>query len=161
MDEMDRDVLDAEPRVEGERVHVLLGRLTGVLERPGDRLLPELAVVRRHVRAAAVVFIARDRVVVVAVDRRDLALLYEGANVVWIGPVADQVPAAIDPLDAECLYALERSLQGGEICVDVRDNRYVAVHIRTLSIDRRRFNRYTYIDVRRSGAGSQAEAGGR
>ena len=36
-----------------------------------DRLLAELAVVRGDVRAAAVVVVARDRVVVVAVDRRD------------------------------------------------------------------------------------------
>ena len=62
---------DREVQVERQVAHEVLRRLVGVRERPLDRPLAELAVVRRDVRAAAVVEVARDRVVVVAVDRRD------------------------------------------------------------------------------------------
>ena len=66
-----------------------------MLERPRDRLLAELAVVLGHVRAPAVVQVARDRVVVVAVDRRDPAVLDQPAHLVRVRPVADEVPAAV------------------------------------------------------------------
>ena len=87
---------DREAQVERQLAHEVLGRLVGVLERPLDRALPELAVVRRDVRAAAVVEVARDRVVVVAVDRRDLALGDQRADLVGVRAVADQVAAAVD-----------------------------------------------------------------
>ena len=61
-----------------------------------DRLLPELAVVLGDVRAAAVIELAADRVVVVAVDRRDPALLDQRAHLVRMRPVADQIAAAVD-----------------------------------------------------------------
>jgi hypothetical protein len=52
-------------------------------ERPVDRKLADLAVVLVDVGAAAVVEVARDRVVVVAVDP---ALGEKGANLVGVRP---------------------------------------------------------------------------
>src|SRR5437870_5300466 len=79
---MDGHVSQREVQVEGQLAHEVLGTLVGVLECPRDGLLAELAVVRGHVRAAAILFIARDRVVVVAVDRRDPPLLDQRAHLV-------------------------------------------------------------------------------
>ena len=92
-------------------------------ERPVDRLLPELAVVLRDVRAAAVLEVARDRVVVVAVDGGDRALLDQRADLVRMRAVADQVAAAVDALDAELLDVVERRLERRQVAVDVGDHR--------------------------------------
>ena len=121
--EMDAPFADLEAQVERQLAHEVLRRLVGVRERPGDRLLTELAVVRGDVRAAAVLEVARDRVVVVAVDGRDLALGDQRAHLVRVRPVADEVAAAVDPLDAELVDARERGLQRGQIAVDVGDHR--------------------------------------
>src|SRR2546430_13270857 len=56
-------------------------------------------------------FRSRDRVVVVAVDRRDGALLDERAHLVRVRAVADQIAAAVHPLDAELFDARECRLQ--------------------------------------------------
>jgi hypothetical protein len=74
------------------------------------------------VRAAAVVEVAADRVVVVAVDGRDGALLYERADLVGMRAVADQIPAAVDPLDAEVVDVRQRRLQRRQVAVDVGDH---------------------------------------
>ena len=86
---------ELEAQIERQRAHEVLRALVGVRERPRDRSLPELAVVLGDVRAAAVVELAADRVVVVAVDRRDLALLDQPAHLVRVRAVADEVPAAV------------------------------------------------------------------
>jgi hypothetical protein len=75
------------------------------------------------VRATAVVELAGDREVVVAVDRRDLTLRDERADLVGVRAVPDEVTAADDPADPEPLDALERRLEGGEVGVDVGDDR--------------------------------------
>ena len=91
-------------------------------ERPFHRVLAEFAVVRRDVRAAAVVQVAGDGVVVVAVDRRDLALGDQRADLVGMRAVADEVAAAVDALDAQLVDARERGMQRGEVAVDVGDD---------------------------------------
>jgi hypothetical protein len=91
-------------------------------ECPVDRLLAEFAVVSVDVGAAAVFEVAADGVVVVAVDRRDLHLLHEGADLVGVGAVADQVAAAVDLLDAELLDAGQGGLERGQVGVDVGDD---------------------------------------
>jgi hypothetical protein len=58
-------------------------------ERPGDRLLPNLAVAPGRVEAAAVLVVAGDRVVVVAVDRRQTAFLVKPADFVRVRAIAD------------------------------------------------------------------------
>src|SRR5215204_3051287 len=73
----------------------------------------ELAVVGRDVRAAAVLEVARDRVVVVAVDRGHLALGDERDHLVGVRAVADEVAAAVDALDAERVDPRECGLQRG------------------------------------------------
>ena len=122
VDEMDAVLADREAQVEGQLAHEVLGALVGVRERPVDRLLAELAVVRGDVRAAAVLEVAGDRVVVVAVDRRDLALGDQRAHLVGMRAVADQVAAAVDALDPELVDARERGLQRGQVGVDVGDD---------------------------------------
>ena len=91
-------------------------------ERPLDGELAELAVVGGDVGAAAVVEVAGDRVVVVAIDRRDLALGDQRAHLVGVRAIADEVAAAVDALDAELVDAPERRLQRGEIGVNVGDD---------------------------------------
>ena len=88
---------ELEAQVEGELVHERLRALVGVRECPVDRQLPDLALVRVTVGAAAILEVAGDRVVVVAIDRRNATLLDQGADLVRVGPVADQVAAAVDP----------------------------------------------------------------
>ena len=121
-------VAEVELEVERERAHEVFGALVGVGERPFDRALSEVAVVLGHVGAAAVVEVARDRVVVVAVDGRDAALLDQRADLVGVRAVADQVAAAVDTRDAELLDALERRLQCGEVGVDVGDDSDALAH---------------------------------
>jgi hypothetical protein len=123
VDEVHRRAPDVEAQVERKLAHELLGRLSGVGERPLDGELPDLAVVRRDVRAAAVVEIARDRVVVVAVDRRDRALLDQRADLARVRPVADEVAAAVHALDPELVDTRERSLERRQVGVDVGDDR--------------------------------------
>ncbi len=84
---------------------------------------PELAVVRVDVGAAAVLEVPRDRVVVVAVDRRDRPLLDQRAHLVGVRAVADQVPAAVDALDLELVDPPERGLERREVGVDIGDHR--------------------------------------
>ena len=115
---------ELEAQVERQLAHEVLGGLVGVLERPGDGLLAELAVVLVDVRAAAVLEVAGDRVVVVAVDRRDLPLGDQRADLVRMWPVADQVATAEDPRDPELVDALERSLERRQVAVDVGDHRH-------------------------------------
>ena len=114
---------ELEPQVEREPAHEVLGALVGVRERPRDRSLAELAVVLGDVRAAAVVEVAGDRVVVVAVDRRDPAVLDQPAHLVRVRAVADQVAAAVDRVDADRVDRLEAGLERREVGVDVGDDR--------------------------------------
>ena len=88
-------------------------------ERPHDRLLAELAVVLGDVRAAAVVQLAGDRVVVVAVDRRDPAVLNQRAHLVRMRAVADEIPAAVERVDADRIDRLEAGSERREVGVDV------------------------------------------
>ncbi|HYP47917.1 MAG TPA: hypothetical protein VEQ61_04710 [Thermoleophilaceae bacterium] len=120
-----------------------------VRQDPLDRPLAELAVALGHVRAAAVVEVAGDGVVVVAVDRRDLALGYEGTDSIGMRAVADQVTAAEHALDGEPLNACERRFKRRQVGVDVGDNGDVG-HVRgvqaraeqqSVFIDRYQFNR--------------------
>jgi hypothetical protein len=122
VDESDALPAELEAQVEGEVAHEVLRALVGVRERPCDRALSEFAVLLRHVGTAAVLEVARDRVVVVAVDRRDAALLDQRAHFVRMGAVADQIAAAVDPLDAELLDARERRLERRQVAVDVGDD---------------------------------------
>ena len=91
-------------------------------EGPVDRELADLAVVRVDVGAAAVLEVATDRVVVVAVDGWDRALLDCGADLVWMRAVADQVAAAERRIDFEPLDLSECRLERGKVRVDVADN---------------------------------------
>jgi hypothetical protein len=86
-----------------------------VREGPVDRALAELAVALVAIGAAAVLEVARDRVVVVAVDGRDRALLDERADLVRVRAVADQVAPAVNALDAEFLDASERCLERRQV----------------------------------------------
>jgi hypothetical protein len=78
--------------------------------------------VRGDVGAPAVVEVAADGVVVVAVDRRDVALLDEPADLAGVRAVADQVPAAVDDVDANRVDRGQARLQGGQVAVYVGDN---------------------------------------
>jgi hypothetical protein len=90
-----------------------------------DGLLAEFAVVLVDIRAAAVFLVAGDRVVVVAVDRRDAPVGDQRAHLVGVvRAVADQTAAAVDAVDAELLDAFERGLQRGQIAVDVGNHRH-------------------------------------
>ena len=88
-----------------------------------DRELSELAVVRVAVGAAAVFEVAGDGVVVVAVDGGDAARLDQGADLVRVRAVADQVAAAVDRVDIRPLDRLEHGLEGRQVGVDVGDDR--------------------------------------
>jgi hypothetical protein len=123
MDEPNPPPAQLEAEVEGQLAHELLRVRVGVGERPRDRLLAELAVERGGVEAAAVFEVAGDRVVVVAVDGRDLALLDRRADLVRMRPVTDEVAAAGDPLDAALFGPRERRLQGRKVGVEVGDDR--------------------------------------
>ena len=65
-----------------------------VRECPVHRALSKLAVMRGDIRAAAVLEVACDGVVVVAVDRRNVALGDQGADLVGVRAVANEVAAA-------------------------------------------------------------------
>jgi hypothetical protein len=122
VDQVHAVIADLDVQVEGQLAHEVLGGLVGVGEGPIDGLLAELAVVRIDVRAAAVVEVARDRVVVVSVDRRDRALLDERADLVGVRAVADEIAPAEDALDAERVDARKRRLQRREVGVEVGDD---------------------------------------
>ena len=110
----------------------VLRALAGVGERPVDGELTDRAVVLVDVGAAAVLEVAADRVVVVAVDRRDAAFLDQGADLVRMRAVADQVAAAVDGVDGKAVDLGERRLERGQVGVDVGDHGD-AVHTRSLS----------------------------
>ena len=121
---MHAHVGEREAKLEWQTQHESLGRPVGVRERPRHRFLSELAVVCIHISAAAVLFFACDRVVVVAIDRGDLLLLDQRAHLVGMRAVADQIAAAVDALDAELIDPGKPRLQGEEIGVDVGDDGY-------------------------------------
>jgi hypothetical protein len=75
------------------------------------------------VGAAAVLEIAGDGVVVIAVDGGDCALLDQGADLVRVRAVADEVAAAVDGIDVRTLSRLEYRLEGRQVGVDVGDDR--------------------------------------
>ena len=127
---MHRRVADREVQVERELAHPVLRPPIGVRQRPLDRPLPELAVVRRDVRTAAVLEVPGDRVVVVAVDRRDLALGDQGDDLVWVRPVPDQISSADDAVDAELVNAGEGCFERREVAMDVGDDGEVAGLVR-------------------------------
>ena len=77
---------------------------------------------RGDVGAAAVVVVARDRMVVVAVDRRDRPLLDQRADLVRVRAVADEVTAAVDGIDPQLVDVGERGLERREVPVDVGDH---------------------------------------
>jgi hypothetical protein len=122
MHESDAFCAEVEAQIERELAHEVLGVLVGVRERPGNGLLAELAVVRCDVCAPAVLEIAGDRVVVVAVDRRNLPLLDQHAHFVGVRAVADQVAAAVELLDADRVDRVEARLERGQVGVNVRDD---------------------------------------
>jgi hypothetical protein len=93
-----------------------------VHERPCDRPLAELAVVLGHVRAAAAGEVAADRVVIVAVDLRDLALFDQRADLIGVRTVADEIPAATDRVDADRVDRLQARLQRRQVGVHVGDD---------------------------------------
>ena len=133
-------VAELEAQIERQPAHEVLRALVGVGERPRDRLLAELAVVLGHVRAAAVVELAGDRVVVVAVDRGDTALLDQPADLVRVRAVADEIAAAVDRVDADRVDRLEARLERWQVAVDVGDDRDRGLKLwprRSGSIDRR------------------------
>jgi len=113
---------DREAQVERQLAHEGLAVRIGVRECPDHRLLSQLSVVRGDVRAPAIVEVSSDRVVVVAVDRRDHALGDQRADLVRVRSVADEIAAAVDPLDPELVDPCERGLQGGKVGVDVGDD---------------------------------------
>jgi hypothetical protein len=80
---------ELEAKVEGKVMHPALGAVVCVLERPLDGQLSDLAVVRVSVGAAAIMEVPADRIVVVAVDRRDLPVFDQRADSVRMRPVAD------------------------------------------------------------------------
>jgi hypothetical protein len=128
MDEADALARELEAKVEGQVVHESLRALVGVLERPPHRTLPDLAILGGRVEAAAVVQVARDRVVVVAVDGRDAAVLDHAANLVRARAVADKVAAAVDVVDAELLGPAKHGLERRHVGVDVGDDGDEPVH---------------------------------
>jgi hypothetical protein len=112
-----------EAQVERQAAHEALGASARVPQRPLDRAPAQLAVVLVAVGAAAVVEVARDRVVVVSVDSRDGALLDQRADLVRVRAVADQIPAAVDGLNARPLDRLQYRLERRQVGVDVGDDR--------------------------------------
>ena len=77
---------------------------------------------RRDVGAPAVVELTADGVVVVAVDRWDLALLDEPADLVGVRAVTDQVSAAVDGVDADRVDRGQAGFQGAKVAMDVGDD---------------------------------------
>ena len=120
---MHADLPQLEAQIEGQLAHEILCVAAGVGERPVDRELPQLAVVRGDVGAAAVFEVASDCVVVVAVDRGDTPLGDQRADLVGVWSVADQVAAAVDAFDTERVDPRERGLKRGKVAVYVRDDR--------------------------------------
>jgi hypothetical protein len=108
---MDLALAEREAQVERQLAHERLGRPVGVLQRPGDRPLAEVAVALVDVGAAAIVEVPRDGVVVVAVDRGDPALGDQRAHLVGMRAVADEVAAAVDAADAELVDPGESCLE--------------------------------------------------
>ena len=94
---------ELEVQVERQVAQEILGLEGRVRERPVNRELAELTVVRGDVCAAAVLFVARDGVVVVPVDRRGPTLGDQRADLVRVWPVTDEVPSAEHVLDPEAL----------------------------------------------------------
>jgi hypothetical protein len=123
VDEPHSVVAQVEAAVERQAAHEVLGAPVGVRERPLDRPLAQFAVVAVAVGAAAVLEIAADGVVVVAVDRGDCALLDQGADLVRVRAVAHQVAAAVDGVYIRPLDRLEYGLEGRQVGVDVGDDR--------------------------------------
>ena len=74
--------------------------------------------------AAAVVQVAGDRIVVVAVDRRDPPLRYQTADLVRIRAVADEIAAAVGRIDTDLLDRIRTGLERRQIAMDVSDYRY-------------------------------------
>jgi hypothetical protein len=116
-------VAQVEAQVERQAAHEVLGAAVGVRECPLDGELSEFAVVLVAVGAAAVLEVAGDGVVVVAVDRGDSALLDQGADLVWVRPVADQVAAAVDGVHVGPVGRLQHRLECREVGVDIGDDR--------------------------------------
>ena len=117
------DVAEREVQVERQLAHVVLRLRAGVRERPAHRALAQLAVVLGDIRAAAIVEVAGDRVVVVSVDRRDLPFGDQLANLVGVRAVAHEIAAAKHALDPELLDPRKRSFKRRQVAVDVGDNR--------------------------------------
>ena len=122
VDEMDRDPVDVESQVERQAAHEVLRRPVGVGEGPVHGTLPELAVVLVHVRAAAILHVPGDRVVVVAVDRGNRAFLDQRADLIGMGAITDEVTTAIDALDSQLVDPPEGRLQGRKVGVNVGDH---------------------------------------
>jgi len=141
VNEVDADLSEAEAQLEWESEHELPGGLARVRERPCDGEPPQLAIVGGGVRATAVLFLARYRVVVVAVDRRDPALGDQVAHLVRVRAVSDHVTAAVDTLDTKILDLPQRGPQRRQVGVDVCDDsdRAVVLHATIL------FNRQTSV----------------
>ena len=79
---MNVDLRDLEAQVERQVAHEVLGDLVRMGQGPIHRLLAEIAIVLGHVGAPAVLEVAGDGVVVVAVDRGDRPLLDQGTDLV-------------------------------------------------------------------------------
>ena len=77
----------------------------------------------REVRAATVVEPAADRVVVVAVDRRNLTLLDQRAHLIGVRAVPHQIAAAVQAIDPDRVDRLKARLERRQVAVDVGDDR--------------------------------------
>jgi hypothetical protein len=122
VDEPDAFAAEFEAEVEGQLAHEVLRSLVGVCERPLDGQLSDLSVVRGDVGAAAVVEVAADRVVVVAVEGWDRLRFDRRADFVRVRSVADQVAAAVDAFHAESLDFGEGGLERRQVRMDVGDH---------------------------------------
>src|SRR5204863_7025450 len=103
----------------------------------------------------AVLQAPRNRVVVVAVDRRDGPLLDQRADLVRARRIADEIPAAVDRIDVQALDLAQAGPQCGEVAVDVGDDRN-PLHALILSIDEHQLNRYSSMSMPRTGIPSVA-----
>jgi hypothetical protein len=117
MDEPDSLASKLEAEIERKLSHERFRSPRRVGERPLDRKLADFLVVRVAVGAAAVVEVAADRVVVVAVDRRNVPGRDHGADLVWMRSVSDEVTAAVDRPDAKLGDSLECGVKGLQIRV--------------------------------------------
>ncbi len=131
MDEPHAVAAQLEAEIERQLAHEVLRALIGVLERPRHGPLTKLAVVFGDVSAPAILELAGDRVVVVAVDRGDPVFGDQLADLVGTRAVPDQVAAAIDRIRVDRLQA---RLKRGEVAVNVGDDRH-PVHAAAQSID--------------------------